>query len=559
MSRRHTGPLHYEAVGVTGAPAADDSATIGDTAGATTSGAVATAAPTQDDAWSDWLSKLTRQTALIVMVALIELLPVQAWLMTLAAYQTGDARLTAAPFWLVALTLAAFGLGGRVTARSSGRIRVGAGIVIGVVAFTTAVFWPTGAFAISDPANKPVAFLGLMALFAYLGWRGVGAGSAEPFSAAYERFRRIFTYGLAAMVGAITISIAAPDSARAPLIGALGLFLPIEVFAGLLALAISKAAFQRASAYGAETAAPDETRWLGMAVGLATLIVVVSLVISVVVSFQAVLRALLQLGPVGVFLNTALTWLVNAFAYLLYLIFNIPISALKSQHLPYTKPTPPHAACVQRPAGTAPPLPHGHSYCPPAHSPLSLAFVVAVIGVVGVIVAVVVVLAIIFLIREVARLLAQRRRQRADNADEEREDLDGRMLLGQQLRELLGAQRRHARAEEALPQEGVRWLYREALRAAAARGVARAPNETPDEFAARLAPTLSALAPATRTRRVSAPASDDGESQAAFAELNDAYNRARYADDEPAGAQRATLRERATRMIRRLRGDDRRR
>ena len=561
MTQERPRPLRYDAVGVTGAMPATDDTPVADATGDGSVGAAMRAAPPEDDAWINGLGRLARLTALIVMVALIELLPVQAWLMTLAAYQTGDARLTAAPFWLVALTLAVFGVGGRLTAQSSGAIRVGAGIVIGAVVFTGALLWPSGAFAISDPANKPLAFIGLAALVAYLGWRGVSAGATIPFAVAFDRFRRIFTFGLAAMVGAITISIAAPDSARAPLIGALGLFLPIEVFAGLLALAISKAAFQRANAFGAETALPDETRWLGMAVGLATLVIVVALVISVIVSFQTVSSALLQLGPVGVFLNTALTWAINVFAYILYLIFNIPITDLKNQHFPFTPPRKLHQACVQRTSRTTPHLARGQVYCPPNHSPISPLFIDALVGVLSAIIAVVIVIAVIFLVREMARLLSQRRRGKAANdADEEREDLDARNLLGAQLRELLGARRPRPRAEEPLPQGSVRWLYREALRAAAGRGVTRAADETPDEFAARLAPIIGALAPATRNARTPATGgAAQGESQADFAELSDAYNRARYDDAEPAGAQHATLREHATRLIRRLRGDGRRR
>ncbi len=540
----------------TGDDAGNPTAPEVDDAAVTADAAEGVASATPSDPWVGRINDLTRMGALVVMVGLLELLPVQAWLMTLAAFQTGDTRQTAAPFWLLALTLAAFALGGRLTAQRGAAQPLGAGIVVGALALTVALLLPSSSFLADAPNDKVAVFVRLAALVAYLGWRGLGAGAATPFHAAFERFQRLFTYGMVALLATITISVAAPTAARAPLIGALGLFLPVEIFAGLLALAISKAAFQRLNARGAEPALSDEARWLGMAVGLAALVVVAALVISVFVSFPSVSLALAQFGPLGVLVNDALTWIISAFVYLLYLIFNPLLTGLKSKHLPFTIPTLPQTPCVQRKPGIPPHLGPGQYYCPTQRIPTVPAILTSIlIGVAITIIVLIISMILFLLIRDLARRgLRRLRRAEVTDTDEEREDLDARGLLGEQLRELLGALGRpRARpAEEPLPQGSVRWLYREALRASAARGLARAPGETPDEFAARLAPALSALAPDDRADPPDASARD-------FTNLSEAYNRARYDDHAPTGPAPTPLRDRATHLIHRLRSDGKRR
>ncbi|HLY31817.1 MAG TPA: DUF4129 domain-containing protein [Ktedonobacterales bacterium] len=497
-----------------------------------------------------------RLLLLIGCVGMLELLPVMAWLWTFAAFQTGDIALAGEPFWLLALTLAAFWAVSRLTLDGSTGARLGAAFVVGLFALAVALFIPGSPMQRSAPGDQPVAFIGLAMLVAYLGLRGMSAGHAAPFISSYERTLRLFGYGTAALVAAIVLSVAAPASAQGELVGVLSLCLPAEMLIGLLALAIAKAGLQREQARGQEPTTADEVHWLGMAGGLAAFIVGVAFIINLFVNFQNVSLALVRLGPAGVWLNDVLLWLINGFTYILYLILNGAITFLQNNHQPIQKPQIPQL-CVPRPHVTPlPPLPKGKVYCVSHPNPPSLQAATILIGVVGVLFFTLLLILLIFVIREVVRALLKRyQRKDRDEVEEERESLDARALLGEQLRGLFAGRRRPARpTEEALPQGSVRWLYREALRAAASRGMDRTPSETPDEFARRLAPALGALG-ATRgaDRRAGV------ESQADFAELSDAYDQARYDEREPGADERATLRSHATRLIRLLRGNGKKR
>jgi len=140
------------------------------------------------------------------------------------------------------------------------------------------------------------------------------------------------------------------------------------------------------------------------------------------------------------------------------------------------------------------------------------------------------------------RLLARRAvRAGGESADEERESLAGGSLFLQQLRELFT--RRHSRpvvAEEFLATGSVRVLYRDVLRAASEGGLPRAAAETPDEYAVRLTDAAPLVGDA------SGAAQD-------LVVLSAAYDDARYGGQEPDLAARAMLRERARRLIARLR------
>src|SRR5579875_670412 len=497
-----------------------------------------------------------RLILVVVCVGALELLPVMAWLLALAAFQAGDISQTAEPFWLLMLTLAAFWGLLRVMINSSISLRLTAAAVVGVFALAIAFLLP------SSPVQQPsgdhlAATAGLIVLVAYLGWRGLSAGHTSPFVSSFERTTRLFVYGCAALVAAIVLTIAAPSTARSELIGALSLCLPAEMLAGLIALALTKAALNSEEARGEEPTLSDEARWFGMAGGLTAFIVGMTLIISLFLNFKAISLGLKHLGPLGALLYEALSLLIDGFVFLLYLIFNIPVSILAGINSTLTKPTPPKPDCVQRPdSAPFPPLPKGEVYCPP-HTSLSPLYGEIALVVLSVVLGIVIMIALFYIVREVTRQLLKRlQRKEVDRLEEERESLDARALLSQQLRGLFVA-RKPKRREETLPQGSVRWLYRETLRAAATRQIVRTPNETPDEFARRLAPSLLTLAPAHGAGSLA-----DAESQAdisAFADLNDAYNRARYDEREPESSIRAKLRDRATRLIRRLRGDSGRR
>ncbi|HEX6123088.1 MAG TPA: DUF4129 domain-containing protein, partial [Ktedonobacterales bacterium] len=149
---------------------------------------------------------------------------------------------------------------------------------------------------------------------------------------------------------------------------------------------------------------------------------------------------------------------------------------------------------------------------------------------------------IVVILLALGRLLARQWLQAADHVPgEEREALDGGALLRQQLRDLFGRRRAGAGGAPgaALARGGVRWLFREVLRAGAAAGVARRGDETADEYARRLAGL-----PGTPT----APAPDPADLSA----LAQAYDEARYDAHEAPSEERSQLGRLASQVAARL-------
>jgi Domain of unknown function (DUF4129) len=472
-------------------------------------------------------------------ILLLEALPVSAVLQTAAAIETGDAGAAALPLWyLIGVLIVA-----RVVGRAYRRLNVAATIVAALPLMAASLLVavrisPAGygsvpggpldlawlGTLIGDLGGSPRlgGVFGLILLVGYLWWRGLvlGRGVRTP-----DALRRAFTYGLAAIILAIALGAVVRGHGQAVLSGRLAFLLPVEVFCGLVTLALASArATGELEAGGAASTAGDRP-WLSLALALAGIIVGIGLLLSLALSLDNVTAALVALGPLGALLSAGLAWLIYGFAYILYLLFNAPITYIINalQH-------------ASRPHVTQPPQPPTHACQNPQCLPsVPQAHGIAVAIVLGIVALVLIVTLVLLTIRALRAL----RDQAADlEQGEERESLDGRALLRAQLRTLLSRSRRaRPESQEPLPASATRRIYLEVLRAAALAGLPRAPTETPDEYLLHLS-SAAALA------------GEEGE----LAALTEAYDAARYGESEPDAARQRHLRALAERLRGRLRG-----
>jgi hypothetical protein len=477
----------------------------------------------------------------------LDLLPLYALLLVAAGFAAGDIGRPALPFTYLAAASATFTLTGRllrrlpVVASIAAGILVGFGLLIVAIAVSPAAYGDMpggllgGAWAerlVSDLAtdSSPInsfLTLGVLVLILVLGFRGVALGRDTPD---IDSVLNLLKVSLGAIVFAALLATALPAGGRLQAEATLGVLLPLDVFAGLLASALSRAALNREELAGADPHTAGGERWLAMAIVLAGFVVVVTIAVSSIVTFGSLTAALRQLGPVGAALDTAVNSVIEGFAWLLFFLLGPLIDLL--QHVR-----------SQAPAATPTPTPQGQLIraTPGATQTSRLADQWVHLAEIFLIVCAVLLLVLISI--AVLRLLLGARRPREDaGIDEEREALDGASLLQAQLRGLLDRFRRRpdGEAEEPLPQGSVRALYRELLRMAASRGIGRRPPETPDEYGRRLGKTLSAIGGANAT---------PGD----LTTLSEAYDAARYGEREPADGDQRTLRERAKRVMQVLR------
>lgn len=477
-----------------------------------------------------------------------------AWLYTAAAVITGDSAGAALPLWfLLVVTGSMFVLGRRLRRADAGSALVASLPLYFVAALVAWRVSPAGYASVAGGpldlswlgalgddflagAKRVGDLVGLTALVGYLWWRGLRLGRAVL---AVDRVRTTFGYSLAAVIGALAVAAAVPGPGRAALAGRLGLILPLEVFAGLVTLALTRIMAQAAEGERESRAgAANDAPWLSLALVLSGVIVGLALLLSLVLSFGTISAALNALGPVGVAIVAGIDWLLFGFAYLLYLVLGEPINyliGLVERARPvkvYQQPTPPKNACSRPDCAT--------------HLPQAPGIVV------GIVLGVVLLAAIAVLIYLTYRSLREMRSHSVEtDVGEERESLDGRALLGAQLRALFAGRRAEgAIAPEPLAAGSVRRIYRDLLRAAALVGLGRHASETPDEYARRLETTgglgsTDGASGAARQR-----ASDD------LTALTHAYDEARYAEREPDPAELRGLRAGGERVRASLRARD---
>ena len=335
----------------------------------------------------------------------------------------------------------------------------------------------------SDHVGVTVA---LAVLVAYLWWRGLLLGRL-PLT--QHRLYSRFIAGLAAIVLAIASAAAISGPSRHTLGGMLAFLLPVNVFIGLVGLSLAylldaleeqRRRRLRGQAAGGPTLAVTRA-WIVTALGISGGVVVIALLLALLVSYDSVQALAQALQPLGNAIMTVLTWIIEAVAFLLFLLLNPLVSWLHDQSQsvhPQPQPTPN--------PGTKPPVnPHPQPAVALPAEWLALGR--------WVLLALFIVVIAVVLARVLRRFGEWRHPQ---EFEEERETLDISNLLSRQLRDLahrLFPHRRAASADlEALPAGSVRLLYREALQAAAQAGYVRASSETPDEYAARLRTEASA-------------------------------------------------------------------
>lgn len=490
-----------------------------------------------------WSSRRTYAAAATLSALALELLPFESALLLVAAADGISVSGVAVPFWYAALTLALGWAFGRWLHRY-GAVRALALSVpaIFLVWLVLVRISPAGYGAVpggpfdgawiaalfgdlTNGAQNLARLCGLLALAVYLWYRGILVG-VQPLG--LDDVLRHFKIGMVVIIACAALLVSAPPAVRPPAVGAFTLLLPAEVFCGLVASALARLALHQPGGLGAARRQP----WLSGAVLLAGGIVGVALLFGLIFNAGSLSALLTHLGPVGVALDAAARWLTNALAQLLGLLFDAPVRALKTlgAHAPPTSApkSPSTAHCT------------GSNCAQPAGPPPAVLIIGSVLFYALVLAAIVALC--VYLYRLVGRWIAHRPRLASDDLTEERESLDGRALFRRQLRDLF-ARRRRARpilaVEERLEAGSVRALYRDVLRTAARRGLPRLAAETPDEYAVRLS-TAGPLAgdPA-------GPPSD-------LAALSAAYDDARYGEREADAPTRATLRERARRLVARL-------
>jgi hypothetical protein len=460
-------------------------------------------------------------------------IPVYTWLVVLAVYAGGGIDQAAIPLWLLALVALGYWWIGRRSARwwyaletlFAIALCVGASLLAIALSYIGSAPSNVLDFSWLTRLNNDLVANGsavsrallIVAIFAYLGWRAVSIGRRLPD---VSGAKRRFTFSFAALVLASVSLVALPAGPRSLVGGLLVLLLPADVFAGLLASAL--ALRLEAQAARAESAQIDSRRWMGAALILSGLVVLIALALGALINLDGISALLGHLGPVGQFLDNAL----NGTILLLERIFSTLFDGLAEWLRQLIRSG--GRTTVRQPPQ---PTPTGQGV---QHSnPDQWRFLVLAL------LSVFVSLALILLAYFFMRLL--RREEEAapeEDIDEERSALDGRALLREQMRDLLGRFQRGPRvAPDSLPAGSIRGLYRDVLAAATKRGLGRSKSETPDEFASRLAGVVG-----------------DGAEQADVATLTEAYDTARYGEHEPERAQADTLRAASQRLTRKIAG-----
>lgn len=475
----------------------------------------------------------------IALLTLLEVLPIQACLLIYAAGTTSMSN-AFGPLWLIAAVLLMFALVRRkVGDRSTVLVTILSVFVgaCGCILFTALA--PTaygevagGPFSMGwvnalhqDAAHDTARFNGLFSIppfVAYLGWRGLTLGAGFPRT--YVTLRRL-AIGLSVIIVACMGVLSVPSQAQRELGSALLLLVALEAFAGLATAALARRDDQQTTAEGANSR--ENTRWLLNALGAAAFVVGVAYLVGLTLDLRMATPLTRAVGNFGVLVNAALSWLIERFAYLLWILFVKTLGAWLFKNAQFYQSPPRDTGAVAPGAHKQPVI------VPPPYQVLVTAEIIIGALCVG---------ALLFVIyRLVTYLLRARRAPTDPEMDEEREGLDGRGLLRRQIAELLGQLRGVFASEpDPLRAGSVRWHFREALRAGAAAGLERRDSETADEYGRRMTAITQAA--------------QGAGSEASFATLTAAYDHARYGEhDAPATPAIAAEAKRLTDALRRLR------
>lgn len=473
------------------------------------------------------------------MVLLLELLPLQAALLALTVFSGNPLGNEPVSLLINAVLLLGMWGVGALLRRAPSTPRVAAALPCFAAAIVLALLTSPSAYAgsgnaagalladLSATTPRVAADVAVALLAIFIGWRGFTAGSAPPGSGGISlRFK----LGLGVLLAAILTAALVRTSQQGPLLGTLAVLLPVEVYCGLVAGAIARIQHERLRS-GEVAGAGIEGGWLGMAMGLGGVLVGGTLALSLVINYRNLGALLSKLGPVGNLLDALARGAGELVGLIAYVLFNWLFQLLAA-----------HGWMKKYPSFPAQPP----SRCPPK-TPIATCMGIKLstvdpfwlhIGILVLQIATMLAVVIVGLLL-LRRLIAGRRRFAAAPAEveEERESLDASSLFGAQLRALLDGLRRPPTERDPLTPGTIRYLYRGMLRAAAGAGLARAPAETPDEFAAR---AVWGGAP-------DGSASQHGAAQDMTA-LTEAYDAVRYAEREPDVAQEGAARSAAGRL-----------
>ena len=489
----------------------------------------------------------------------LETLPLFCWLLVLAAYQTDDPDMVAAPFWWMWLLvfgtrwLGALFTGGPDTTPQRRRANLWlltASIATLAPATLVATFWLSPSardfLATGQDTTGPV---GLTLLVGWLWWRGLLLGRGRVTR---ERMYVRFVASLAATITALAGAAAIQGAARALTASYLVLLLALLLFAGLMGLTLAQArdtSFEMRSAFrGNQPMAlpPVFTRsWLAASLTLSCGVSLLAMLLAALISGQSVRLLAVAAGNIVNGLISAIQFIFAPLFLLFAWIVNKPIEWMFSLlhnytgYQPITQPQPPHicatpgttpgatpgATPAASPVGT--PVGGGFASSPACKGSAAPAINVVPAEWLTAIRWVIVLVAIVVALLLLARLLRRYTESRRERAfTEVRTMLDAREILGGQLRRFLDAFRRRTQPEPApasddLTEGSVRRVYRDTLTAAAARGRARRASETPNEYQRRITRDDGPLPPPSP------------EVAGALASLTHAYEQARYGEDTP--------------------------
>jgi Domain of unknown function (DUF4129) len=484
----------------------------------------------------------------------LETVPLVCWLLMLAAYDSADPNNAAMPFWWMWLLV--FGIHWLAVLfthdtdddprrrRMSTLLLTIAVATLGTLSLLV-TYWlsPAARSFLADGGDTsgPVA---LALLVAWLWWRGLLLGRGRlTRERMYVRFIAALGVTIAALAGAAAIH----GEVRALTVTYLALLLALLLFAGTMGLTLAQArdaSYEMRSTYRGNQPLempPVFTRaWLTASMGLSLGLSLLALLLATLISRESVHVLAIAAGNIVNGLIDVVQAILTPIFVLAYLILDKPIEWLADYFhrlgppKPLTVP-PPLPSCKPTVVGTpvggsATP---GAACAPPTHDVGSTNLLPAewLTALRWGAVILIVVVALVLLARVLSRF-NQARQVRAFT--EERTMLDGREILGGQLRRFLGGFRRApvevAPATDDLTAGTVRRMYRDTLAVAVGTRRARQAAETPREYQRRIA-SDDPLYPG-----MAAPPNVAG----ALAELTHAYELARYGQPDPNDSPPAT-------------------